>query len=131
MFNHFIDKADRVWLIICLADLKILLGKEYKPCALLNGVLIISFSISKGLTELKKNEPALLKFGRYSENCLGGLGILEAKLCPIDEKYLFIILGNSKGLYETRSFPGHLREVIFLCTLRFPPKRLFMPPMSF
>ena len=46
-----------------------------------------------------------------------GLGILEARLCPIDEKYLFMIFGNSEKLSEIRSFPGHLSEVIFLRTV--------------
>ena len=92
-----------------------------------NGVFIISFSISNGLTGLKKNEPGSLKSERYSENCLGGLGILEARLCLIDEKYLFMILGNSEKLSEIRSFPGHLSEVIFLRTVCFRPKRSFMP----
>ena len=51
-------------LIIYFVDLKIRLGKEYKPCALFNGVLIISFSISSGLTGLKKNEPGSDNFWR-------------------------------------------------------------------
>ena len=93
--------------------------------------LIISFSISNGLTGLKKNEPGSLKFGRYSENCLAELGILEARLYLIDEKYLFMIFGNSEELYEIRSFPGHLSEVIFLHTFRFRPKRSFMPSHVF
>ena len=58
----------------------------------------MSFSISNGLTGLKKNEPGSLKSERYSENCLGGLGIPEASLCPIDEKYLFMIFLNSEEL---------------------------------
>ena len=72
-------------------------------------MFIIPFSISNGLTGLKKNEPGSLKSGKYSENCLGGggggLGILEARLCPIDEKYLFMIFGNSEESYEIQSFP--------------------------
>ena len=97
---------------IYFADLKIRLGKDYryKPCALFNGVLIISFSISKGLTGLKKNESGSLRFGRYSENCLEGLGILEARLCPIDEKYLFMIFGNSEELYEIQSIVSWIFE---------------------
>ena len=94
-------------------------------------MFIISFSISNGLTGLKKNEPGSLKSGRYSENCLGGLGILEARLCPIDEKYLFTTFGNSEELYEIRSFPGHLSKVTFLRTFCFQPKRSFMPSHVF
>ena len=124
-------RTNRGWLIICFADLKIRLGKEYKPFALFNGVFIISLSICNGLTGLKRDEPGSLKSGRYSENCLGGLGILEARLCPIDKKCLFMIFGNSEELYEIRSFPRHLSEVIFLRTFCFRPKRSFMPSHVF
>ena len=39
---------------ICFTDL---LETEYKPRALINAVLIISFSVSKELMGLKVNEP--------------------------------------------------------------------------
>ena len=70
-------------------------GKKYSLYALFIGVAIISSSISGGKTGLKKNELAKLNFGKYSVNCLiGGFGILEAKLYPMDEEYLFIMPGK-------------------------------------
>ena len=48
-------------------------------------MVIISSSISEGETGLKKNELSKFNFGKYSVNCLGGFGILEAKLYPMDE----------------------------------------------
>ena len=39
---------------------------EYKACALINAVWIISFSVSKDPMGLKVNEPGWLKFTRYS-----------------------------------------------------------------
>ena len=57
-------------------------------------MVIISNSISGGETRLKKNELTKFNFGKYSVNCLGGFGILEAKLYPMDEKYLFIKSGK-------------------------------------
>ena len=92
---------DKGWLIICLADLRVRVGKEYSPFALFIGVVIFSSSISGGKTGLKKNELANFPFGKYSVNCLGGFGILEAKLYPVDEKYLFIMSGKSEGLCGT------------------------------
>jgi len=56
-----------------------LVGKEYSPYTLFIGVVIISSSISKEETGLKKNELSKFNFGKYSLNCLGGFGILEAK----------------------------------------------------
>ena len=50
---------------------------------------------------LKKNELAKLNLDKYSVTCLGGFGILEAKLYPMDEKYLFIMSGKSEGLCDT------------------------------
>ena len=47
-----------------------------------------------------KNELAKFNFGKYSVNCLGGFAILEAKLYPVDEKFLFIMSGKS-GLCDT------------------------------
>ena len=64
-------------------------------------MVIISNSISGDEARLKKNEPAKFNFGNYSVNCLGGFGILEAKLYPMAEKYLFIMLGKSEQLCDT------------------------------
>ena len=50
---------------------------------------------------LKKNELAKLNLGKYFVTSLGGFGILEAKLYPMDEKYLFIMSGKSEGLCDT------------------------------
>ena len=63
---------------------------------------------------LKKNELAKSNFGRKSVNCFGEFGILEARLCPIEEKYSFIMSGNSEGFSDTRLVLGHLREIISL-----------------
>ena len=76
-------------------------GKEYSPYTLFIGVVIISSSTSEGETGLKKNELSKFNFRKYSVNCLGGFGILEAKLFPMDEKYLFIMSGKSEGLCDT------------------------------
>ena len=51
-------------------------------------MVIISNSISGGETGLKRNELAKFNIYKYSVNCFGGFGILEAKLYPMDEKYL-------------------------------------------
>ena len=104
---------DKGWLI-CLAYLRMRVGKEYSPYTLFIGVVIILSSISGGETGLKKNEQAKFNFGKYSVNCLGGFGILEAKLYPRDEKYLFIMSGKSEGLCVTWLVLGHLRAVISL-----------------
>ena len=81
---------DKDWRMICLAKLRMRVGKECSLCALFIGVVIISNSISGGETGLKKNELAKFNFGtcKYPVNCLGEFGILEAKLYPMDEKYL-------------------------------------------
>ena len=92
---------DKGWLIICLPDLRMRVGKECSPYALFIGVIIISNSISGDETGLKKNELAKFNFGKYSANCLGGFAILEAKLYPMDETYLVIMSGKSEGLYDT------------------------------
>ena len=80
---------------------------------------------------MKKNEPAKFNFGKYSVNCLGGFGILEAKLYPMDEKYLLIMSGKSKGLCDIRFVFGHLRAVISLRALFSLPKRLLFPSHIF
>ena len=70
-------------------------GNEYSPCALFSCafcLVIISESISEEDTGLKKNELEKSNFGKYSVNCLGEFGILEAKLCLIEEKYLFMFV---------------------------------------
>ena len=56
-------------------------------------MVIISSSTMciRGETGLKKNELANFNFGKYSINCFGGFDILQAKLYPMDEKYLFIM----------------------------------------
>ena len=96
---------DEGWLIKCLADLRMRVGKEYSPYALFIGLVIISNSISRGETGLKKNELAKFNLGKYSMNCLGGFGILEFILSQIvslmDDKYLFIMSGKSEGLCGT------------------------------
>ena len=51
---------------------------------------------------------------------------MEARLYPIEEKYLFIMSGNSAGFCDTRLLLGHLREIRSLSTLFFRPKRLLM-----
>ena len=84
--------------MMCIADLKIWMRKEYNPCALFWVIVIISSSISEGEMGLKKKEPGAFTWGRDSENCLNGFGILEAKFYLTKEKYLFIISGNSEAL---------------------------------
>ena len=77
------------------------MGKEYSPYALFIGVVIISNSISGGETGLNKNELAKFNLGKCSVNCLGRFGILEGKLYPMDQKYLFIMSGKTEGLRDT------------------------------
>mgnify|MGYP006964563866 CR=1 FL=1 len=105
--------------------------KEYSPYSLVIGVVIISTSISEGEAGLKKNELSKFNFGKYSVNWLGGFGILEAKLYPMAEKYLFIMSGKSEGLCDTWLVLGHLRAVISLRGLFTQPKRLLMPSHIF
>ena len=45
---------------------------------------------------------------------IGEFGILEARLCPIEEKYLFIMSGNPEGFCDTRLLLDHLKEIISL-----------------
>ena len=89
--SDLFTNKDRGWLIIsCLANLRMRVGKEYSPYALFIGVVIISNSISGGDTGLKKNEVGKFNLNKYFVHCFGGFGTLEAKLYPMDEKYLFI-----------------------------------------
>ena len=38
---------------------------------------------------------------------IGEFGMLEARLCPTEEKYLFIMSENSEGFCDTRLLLGH------------------------
>ena len=58
-----------------------------------------------------------------------GFGILDARLYPIEEKYLFTMSGNSEELEETLFLVGHLKEFISLRTFRFRSENRSCPPM--
>ena len=55
------------------------------------------------------------------------IGILDARLCPVEGKYLFIMSGNSEESEATSLLVEHLKEVISLWTFCFWSKSLFMP----
>ena len=42
------------------------------------------------------------------------IGILDARLCPVEGKYLFIMSGNSEESEATSLLVEHLKEVISL-----------------
>ena len=111
---------------IYLVDCKIRVGKEYNQWALFNGVFIISDSISTCVTGLREKASTLRDFGRYSKNSFCKFGSLEARLRPIEEKYLFIMSGSSEELYEIWIYPGCLSKVICLIALRFIPSQVFL-----
>lgn len=117
--------------MICLADLTMWVRKEYSPCDLFWGIAIISRSISGEETGLKKKEQAEFTWGRYSGKCWNGCDILEAKLYPTEEKYLFIKSWNFEELWDTCLVRGHFKEVITLWALCFQPKKLLMPSHTF
>ena len=75
--------------------------KEYSPCTLFIGVVIISSSISGGETGLKKNELAKFNSGKYSVNWFEWIWHLGSPLYPMDKKSLFIMSGKSEGLCDT------------------------------
>ena len=61
---------------------------------------------------LKTKDPAFFCFGKKLEKCFCTLGILAAKLGPMEEKNEFMILGISSALCDSLPpFPGHLRAV--------------------
>ena len=76
----------------------------------------------------RRNQPHL-SFANIREIFWVGFGILDARSCPMEEKYLFVMSGNSEELKETLLLVGHLREVLSLRTSCFRSKNLFMPTM--
>lgn len=79
---------------------KFRLGKGYNPWALFNEVQFIILDYFSFCYWIEKKESASRDFGSYSKNSLCEFGILEAKLWPIEEKYLSIMSESSEELFD-------------------------------
>ena len=83
--------------IIGLALLRIRVGNEYSPCALLVGSKSISDSTSVEVTGSNRKEQQGERSVRYSRKSCLECGSMDANVCPTDAKCWLRMLGISAG----------------------------------